>query len=526
MKKAIIYCRVSTEEQAKEGYSLDAQEKFCRRFAENNNYSISNVYRDEGKSGTTINRPALQEMLSFCQEEKGISAVLVQETDRLARSTGVHITIKTILQNADVRLISVAQPMLDDSPEGNMIDTIIASVNQFQSDLNSRKTKKGMQEKFDSGWWPGLAKLGYINKEKNGKRIIENDPEKWHLVKEGLELYLTGNYPASKISSILYEKGLLSRQGKKVSKTIMINVLRDPFYAGIMKWKGQGKEGRHQAMITIDQHKAILEVIAKHNRYACRERIHNFLLRGFIYCDICGKRYIGEKHKNRNFGHYHCMLNGKMHSNKGQNIEIKTLEKMVEKHFEKIRLSEEFINLIIEKVKAIYENKKKEIKNDKRVLLNQKMALELKKETAEEKLLSGILTDGSFIRIRDEIDCKIKNINEQIDVIESRRNFDIETIQKALFLTKDIYKGYTEATDDVKRLYLGLFWEGFWIRDKKIVKAKLTPLMENLVKESHLVINNDNWLTWQKKFRTFDWIDAVGDLETTNKEIKYLLSLT
>jgi DNA invertase Pin-like site-specific DNA recombinase len=47
--------------------------------------------------------------------------------------------------------------MLDDSPEGKMIDTIIASVNQFQSDINSRKTKKGLQEKFDSGWWPGLG---------------------------------------------------------------------------------------------------------------------------------------------------------------------------------------------------------------------------------------------------------------------------------------------------------------------------------------------------------------------------------
>lgn len=496
MEKALIYCRVSTEEQAKEGYSLDAQEKYCSQFAKRNNYSIYGVYRDEGKSGTKIDRPALQEMLSRCQKENDIKVVLVQETDRLARGTSIHLAIKTILKKADIKLISVAQPMLDDSPEGNMIDTIIASVNQFQSDLNSRKTKKGMQEKFDSGWWPGLAKLGYINTEKDGKRIIINDPKRWHLIKEGFELYLTGNYAASKISTILYKKGLLSRQGKKVPKSIMINVLRDPFYAGIMKWKGQEKKGQHEPMVTISQHKAILEIIAKHNRYACRERIHNFLLRGFLFCGICGKRYIGEKHKNRNVSYYHCMLNGEKHSNRGQNIDVEELEKMVEKQFKEIKLSPEFIDLVISKVKAIYENKKKEINKDKRILLNQRLALETKKEIAEEKLISGVLSDDSFIRMRDSIDMKIRQTQGQIEEIENRRNYDMNTIQNILSLTKDIYETYTTATDSVKRLYLSLFWEGFWIKDKKIVKAKLTPIMENLVKESHLVLNNDNWLRW------------------------------
>jgi len=145
MKKALIYCRVSTEEQAKEGYSLDAQEKFCSEFAKDNGYRITDVYRDEGKSATTLNRPELQDLLARCQQDKSIEAVIVQETDRLARNTKDHLTIRATLKKTGVKLISVAQPMLDDSPEGNMIDTILASVNQFQSDINSRKTKKGLQ---------------------------------------------------------------------------------------------------------------------------------------------------------------------------------------------------------------------------------------------------------------------------------------------------------------------------------------------------------------------------------------------
>ena len=163
MPNCFIYCRVSTEEQADKGYSLDTQEKLCHDFAERNGYAVIGVYRDEGKSATNLDRAALQELLSRCTKENGIDAVIIQETDRLARNTKDHLTIKAVLKKAGTKLISVAQPMLDDSPEGMMIDTILASVNQFQSDINSRKTSRGMQEKFEQGWWPGCAALGYLN---------------------------------------------------------------------------------------------------------------------------------------------------------------------------------------------------------------------------------------------------------------------------------------------------------------------------------------------------------------------------
>jgi len=189
MPNALIYCRVSSEEQAQKGFSLDTQEKYCGEFAKNNGYKVGGVFRDEGKSATTLNRPALKDILSECQRNKSIDALIIQETDRLARNTKDHLTIKALLQKSNVKIISVAQPMLDDSPEGNMIDTILASINQFQSDINSRKTKKGLQEKFDQGGWPGWAPLGYINVDvETGdgrtRKIIKKDPERWNLIKE------------------------------------------------------------------------------------------------------------------------------------------------------------------------------------------------------------------------------------------------------------------------------------------------------------------------------------------------------
>ena len=113
MPQCLVYCRVSTEEQANQGFSLDTQEKLCRDFAERGGYRVAGVCRDEGRSGTTLDRPALQDLLAQCTKGTTINAVVVQETDRLARNTHDHLTIRAILQKAGIKLISVAQPMLE-----------------------------------------------------------------------------------------------------------------------------------------------------------------------------------------------------------------------------------------------------------------------------------------------------------------------------------------------------------------------------------------------------------------------------
>ena len=135
MKKAYIYARVSTEEQAEEGKSIETQERICRKWAKDNNFAIAGIFKDEGKSATNLNRPALQELIAKCQDREDIDAILVQDTDRLARNTIDHLNVKALLKKKGVEVISISQPMLDDSPEGKLMDTMIASFNAFQSQI-------------------------------------------------------------------------------------------------------------------------------------------------------------------------------------------------------------------------------------------------------------------------------------------------------------------------------------------------------------------------------------------------------
>ena len=493
-KKALIYCRVSTEDQAREGYSLDAQEKLCDRFARAEGYQIVEIYRDEGKSATSLDRPALQDLLDQCQRDKSVGAVIVQETDRLARNTKDHLVIKAILKKAGIRLISVAQPMLDDSPEGIMVDTIIASVNQFQSDINSRKTKKGMQERFDSGWLPGWAPLGYINKTVNDKKIIAPDPKKWHLVKEAFTKYLTGNYSALEISDILYEKGLTSKTGKKICNSIMIQTLKSPFYCGLIHWDGQEKEGKHQKMISMSEHNQILTIMNAHNCHGSRRRKYNFLLRGFIFCDICGQRYTAESHRSgKKTDYYHCSARSHKHSSKGQNMPTEDLEELVENKFKDIQFSKDFIDLTIKKVKKFYREKKVEDNQQKRMLLNKKLSIEKERDTAERKLLKGVIDDEDFLRMRRGWKEKLSNIQIELNNLETKHNVDVDTAREVLLFSKNIYKYYKKSPYEIKRLLLAFFWDRIWVRDKKIVRTEPTKLINALLEEQKIIVR-DGWL--------------------------------
>jgi len=494
MKNALIYCRVSTEEQAEQGYSLDAQEKFCREFAKNNGYEITGVFRDEGRSGTNLDRPALKDLLAKCQEDKSIGALIVQETDRLARNTKDHLTIKALLQKSGVKIISVAQPMLDDSPEGNMIDTILASVNQFQSDINSRKTRKGLQEKFDQGGWPSWAPLGYINVSVSGNagggniKVLKRDPKRWPIIKQGFKLYLSGNYSIDEINDILYEKGLVSRNGKKLAHSVIVNILKNPFYTGLMRWGGQEKPGKHEPMISLSEHQRILEIVDTHNLHRCRRRKHTFLLRGFVICNVCGLRYTAEKHPIKKKEYYHC-TDRKEHGNVGQYIEAGELEKQVEEEFKRIQFSQEFIKLLRKKLTLIHGQHKEEMSAQQQILNNKKKAVELKRDKAEEKLLKGIILDEDFVRMRNKFREELQNIQNELARIESQREYDINIIQEVLKLARNIYRGYRTAPYELKRQYLGLFWDKFLVQDKIIVKAVPTRLIEILSENQKVIID-------------------------------------
>ena len=493
-KTAVIYTRVSTEEQANKGKSLEVQMDSCKKWARENDYQIVSIFKDKGKSATTLTgRYSLQEAIIYCQENK-VDVLLVLDTDRLARNPSDHFSIKTALAKNNTRIVAVNQLMIDGSIEGALIETIMAGVNAFQSQINGRKTSKSLEKKLKDGWWPGWAPLGYVNVNKGTKdkphRIIEIDPERHSLITELFRLYSTGNYSVDELVDLMHEKGLRSRNNKMVYRSTMYNILKNPFYIGLMRFKGQVCKGKHKPLTTSEIFEACQRVTQRHNRNACRRRKYQWLLSGFVYCHKCSTRLYCSWQQEKKSAYYHGNVrNGCKHY-----IPVGELEEKVAQQFKKIQFSEEFTQKIIEKGKELISQSRENREKETHDLRNAVKKLEARRNILEDNLLDQTISKEAFKRKHDEIALEIQNLENEIATIENQRGFDVDIISEILGMTKNIYQTFTNANFKAKRHYLSIFFEKLEVEDRRIAKVTYAPLFKHLLKTEGNYRLRPNWL--------------------------------
>ena len=487
VRQALAYYRVSTEEQAVEGKSLETQKKLCHKWAQDNTCSIVSEFSDDGKSGTSLNRPALKELITRCQEDQSISVILVQDTDRLARNTLDHLTIKSLLKKVGVEVISISQPMIDDSPEGSLIDTILASVNAFQSQITGRKTSKVLEQKAKMGWWPGgRPPLGYRNIENPkptstlDKKIVAIDTETAPYMKEAFELYSSGQYSAQIISNKLNDQGLRSVTGTKIHDSVLITYFQNPFYIGKMRWRKEILSGKHPPLITKEVFDLCQQVLSAHNQNGSRTRKHNYLLRGFVFCYDCGHRLWAEKHIKKSgtiYEFYYCIS-----CRKNTYVDKEELEGQIERKFETIKFSEEYALELVETARQLIKESRNGQNEEKSIFTNRKAKLEAAmRETEDDRFVRHTISDDAFKRIYSRYETELNQLENQLGKMSDNFDQKVEILKKVFNYAIDVGTSYKEAEDTLKRFYLDLFWEGFDIYQGKIRKSRLNEDLKPLI---------------------------------------------
>jgi hypothetical protein len=144
-------------------------------------------------------------------------------------------------------------------------------------------------------------------------------------------------------------------------------------------------------------------------------------------------------------------------------------------------------------MKSIYEEKKSDVGNQKKQFMTSKINFERKLETAEEKLINGIIDDEHLPRSRSRYREQIDGVEDEMHKLDQTKNLKIDVIQDVLALMRNIGKTYQKAPDELKRLYLGLFWDQFKAEDKIIVEATKSPIVLGLEATGALI-----WNTTQK----------------------------
>lgn len=492
----IVYSRCSTEDQASNGISIDSQVRICTDEAKRLGCNNIKIIKDEGKSAGNMDRPGLKEIMRLCEEKK-VKRIIMLSGDRLSRKMENHLFLRGFFKKHGVEVHYTSQANIDiNTAMGIMMDNTFANMSEFQRLQTSDKTKACLTQKVKEGWFPGVAPLGYRNvdnpnyrKGEISKRIIIPDDDTAPLVQDMFDLYATGDYSVYSLAEEMARRGLKSRKGKMLHPSKIYETLRNPLYIGELHWGGIViKKAKHTPIIRTSLFEMVNRTIAAHNHNCCRKRKYQFLLRGFAFCGVCGRRLTAEWHSKASgvkFGYYHCP---KREGCPNAYNQVGEMENQVKEQFKNIQFSQSFVNLIVKKAKKILDEKRRQITAKRKLYQNKRNSLEIKRSNAEDKLLKGVLNDNDFTRIRENIREELGAVEYQLDAIEEQRETKIDEIQEILRFSRNIYDAYDKANYILKRHYLSLFWERFDIKDKKIINAIPTRLFQTLLENKQVII--------------------------------------
>ena len=304
-KQAVIYARVSSKEQEKEGFSIPAQLKLLKEYAAAQGYKIEQEYVDVETAKAT-GRTAFGQMVEYLKAHSSIRALLVEKTDRLYRNLKDWVTVDELDVEMHFPKEGVILSRESRSAEKFMHGIKVLMAKNYLDNL-SEEARKGMQEKAEQGIWPTKTPLGYRNiTGPNGKKIIVTDPAVAPVIAKLFEWYATGQYTVREVTVKAQELGLVYRKsGTKVPMSTVNAILRNRLYCGRFEWSGKQYQGSHDAIVSVELWERVQGVMDFRLAKKYRRMTRDFAFSGLIACHTCGCAVVGEIKKER-YVYYHC----------------------------------------------------------------------------------------------------------------------------------------------------------------------------------------------------------------------------
>ncbi len=284
-KTAAIYIRVSTDFQAEEGYSIEAQKEQLSAYCISKGIKKYEYYIDGGWSGSNIDRPEIQRLIKNIKDDK-VSHVIVYKLDRLSRSQKDTLyLIEDVFNPHGVDFVSLNESMDTSTPMGRLMLGILSAFAQLERENIRLRTRMGMKERVKTGLWMGGGRVpfGYdYNKEKG---ILEpnKDAEK---VRQIYKLYIEGK-SAQDIANLL---------GLKYDRLVYQILTRKSNY-GIIEYNGEEYKGQHEPIISKEIYDIAMRCML--DRKIVKANTSEHLLTGLVYCAKCGAKMRYQKWGNK-----------------------------------------------------------------------------------------------------------------------------------------------------------------------------------------------------------------------------------
>lgn len=311
---AALYVRVSTQEQAKEGYSIGEQIDRLTKYCEAMRWSVYKTYTDPGYSGANTNRPGLQSMLADVRAGK-IDKVVVYKLDRLSRSQKDTLNLiedEFLKNNTD--FISLNENFDTSSAFGRAMVGILAVFAQLEREQIKERMHMGMEARAKTGKWCGGGKQPTGYEFKDDQLIVI--PYEAMQIKEAFESIATGRTVNSIVKSFK-SKGYTTQYGQWNNDRLN-QILRNRVYTGMVKYSDSYYSGDHEAIISEDLFNTVQTELKRRavNKNTNPGKATSYLA-GLVFCCRCGAKY-GRTTKcnsvHKCYSYYSCM--SRAHKNK------------------------------------------------------------------------------------------------------------------------------------------------------------------------------------------------------------------
>lgn len=478
MKKGAAYVRVSSEEQAREGYSIDAQIKAIKEYARKNDIFLEEqyIYRDEGISGRRAEkRPAFMEMIGTAKcKPKKFDVILVHKLDRFSRNREDSIVYKSLLKKeCGVNVISITEHLDPDDKLSIILEAILEAMAEYYSINLSEEVKKGQLEKHNLGELQTNPSFGY-NVE-NNKLIINEQEEK--IVKLIFESYALENKSMMEIAKKINSLGIITKRGNKFENRTIYYILNNPTYIGKLRYTPGRKNtydfddpntilvnGVHSPIISNDLWDLVQLKLSKNNIWKKPKSRIDYSVKhwskGLLRCKECNCTLV-----TTGIGKYRCNGYNKGKCSNHTKININEAESLI-----LAQIKRDFDTGVITNI-APPKKEKKSI-NEYDLIKSSIASLEEKEERIKQSYINGIDTLEEYKQNKDMLIREKERLKNKLLNLEKPDN---ENHKK-------------EIIENGKKIYEILINDNVLLEEKNDIVNRLINKVEFDEKNNNLVI--------------------------------------
>lgn len=458
-----LYIRVSTEEQAREGYSISAQREKLIAYCKVHDWYDYRFYIDEGVSAKNLDRPQLKEMIKHIKEG-AIDTVLVYRLDRLVRSVTDLYKLLEIFEQHGCKFKSATEVYDTSTAIGRLFITLVAAMAQWERENLGERVRMGQIEKARQGFYSAKAPFGF-DKTQDDKLIINENEKK--IVLDIIKKIFDG-YSIRQISDYMNNSGIPPIRGYKWHIATIMDIVKNPALYGAIKWRDEIIENTHEGIITKEEFEKIQNILHGRKNFKKRNTSSIFIFQGKLICPNCGNRLASERSvyfrkKDKAYtetNHYRCQSCA-LNKRKAINVSEKRVEK---------GLIEYFSNMHFHVVPTVVEDEKEK---ELEALKERLRQIERQREKYQKAWATDLISDEEFTeRMREtkramaEIQEVLKNV--EIDETKNKKH-DIESI-KAIAI--NFLLNWNTLTALEKREFMNNFVDGIEF-DKQGINVKI-----------------------------------------------------